>query len=267
MSAKKAGQGAIAGAGAGAAFGPWGVLAGGALGGVAGLLGGDDYDPSKAYEGIDIPDVAELENAGRIDGSAFDSLSEDPATRMAQLSALSQMKEAASSGGMDLQSRVAQDQMINRSNQNDAANRAAALNQMAMRGQASGGGALAAQLSGAQSSAQANAMGGAQMASDARSRALQAMSAYGQQAGQIRGQDWSNASDKAAARDRINQFNSQNAQNAYRSNMGWQLQKAGGQAGAEEFNRENDLTLPTAASVGKLGGQMLDPLRKKQVVQ
>lgn len=47
----------------------------------------------------------------------------------------------------------------------------------------------------------------ANIASDARGRALQALTARGQMAGQMRGQDWGQVSDRASAIDLMNRFN------------------------------------------------------------
>lgn len=112
----------------------------------------------------------------------------DPAIRAAQLKALSQFGSLASSGGMDPQAIAMQAQ-----GQRDAAGyeksqRGAILADSQARG-AYGGADIAAQLSSQQQGANRSAMVGQQAASDARMRALQAMSDYGSLASGIRGQD------------------------------------------------------------------------------
>lgn len=252
MGAKKALSGAMSGAGAGAAFGPYGAIIGGVGGGLVGALSDDGPDLQAIYGDLDIPTVEKLIAAGRLNGTAYDQIREDPATREAQMRALAYLQNVGSAGGMDLQSRAAQDQAMQRQAQRDRAARMAVLNNMASRGMRGGGAELAASLADQQSSANANAMASTQAAAQARSRALQAFINSGQLGGQVRGQDWSNASQRAEARDAIARFNSQNARSAYSQNMDWQLAKARGMAGAEQegYQRSNE----QAGAAGYLGG-------------
>lgn len=73
-----------------------------------------------------------------------------------------------------------------------------------------------------QAGADRAAMGGLQAAADARSRALQALQAGGQMAGQAEGQDFERAARVAESQDAIARFNSQLASNALQQN--WQNQ-------------------------------------------
>lgn len=262
MGLKNAGSGALSGAGAGAAFGPYGAAIGGVAGGAFGLLGDDGPDLEEIYGSLSVPDIQALIAAGKVGPTAYDQITEDPATRAAQMEALAGLQNVGREQGMDLQSRVAQQEAQQRANQNDQANRAAVLEQMAQRGMRGGGSELAAQLSGAQSSAQANSMSGARFAADARTRALQAMAQAGQLGGQVRGQDYSHAADRAAARDRISAFNANNSRSAYETNFNMGLAKARGMAGteAEGYQRGNE----QAASAGRLGGQTLDEIEKRK---
>jgi hypothetical protein len=250
-----AAKGAATGAAAGAALGPWGIAGGALLGGVGSIAGGllsDASDPEEIYRNLSIPDIQTLIAAGQLDPSAFDQIREDPAARAAQMEALGYMQNLGREGGMDLQAKVAHEQAIQRANQNDQSNRMAVLNNMAMRGMRGSGSELAATLSGQQSSAQANAMAGASAAAQARQRALQAMMGAGQMGGQVRGQDYQVASDRAAARDRIAQFNAQNRRSAYEQNTGWQMQKAGAQAGAAQQSYQRDVN--TGGAIGSVAG-------------
>ena len=260
MSWGNAGKDALAGAGTGAAMGSvipgLGTLIGGAIGGVGGaLIGafqGDGPDLNAIYGNLSPTDVQTLINAGQINGNAYDQISMDPATRAAQMQALAYMANVGNTQGMDLQSQVAEQQALNAANQNDRANREAALNQMAMRGQMNGGAALAAQLANEQISAQANSMAGAQYAADARQRALAAMAQAGQLGGQVRGQDWSQQAARAQAQNAINQWNAANARSAYEQNWNEQVQKAGGQANVQPTAYAQNIG--QGAALGQLGG-------------
>jgi len=256
----------LGGTGAGSLLGPVGGLVGGGIGSLIGGLTSDVPDYQSIYGGVHVPTVEELTKAGSINGTAYNQIQEDPATRQAQMAALNQIIGMGSQGGMDMQSRVAQQQALDSSNQAATSARKSALDNMAMRGQRSGGAALAAQLSGQQQEAMSNARAGAQFAGDARTRALQALSSGGQMAGQVRGQDWSNASDRAAARDRISQFNAQNARSAYDQNTAWQMQRAAGMAGAaqDQYKRETGMGQAVGTGLGGLAGYGADYLNRKK---
>jgi hypothetical protein len=91
------------------------------------------------------------------------------------------------------------------------------------------------------------------------------MMGSGQLGGQVRGQDWSNASDRAAARDRINQFNAQNARSAYAQNWQEQMQKATGQASVQPTAYAQNVG--QAGAVGYLGGMGADWWNKQNKQQ
>lgn len=256
----------LGGVGGTALGGPVGGALGGGLGSVLGGLFSDAPDYTSIYGSLNVPDAQTLINAGKLGPTAYDQVKEDPATRAAQMQALAYLQNVGTQNGMDLQSQVAQREAMNAANQNDAANRAAVLNNMAMRGMRGGGAELAAQLSGAQSSAQANAMAGQRAAADARTRALQSMMGAGQLGGQVRGQDWSNATDRAAARDRIAQFNAQNARSAYEDAFRMGLAKAQGMSGAAQAQYGRDVNMGGAAGTlaGGAAGYGLDALMKRR---
>lgn len=256
-------SGAGSGAATGAMFGPWGAAIGGLAGGIGSLIGdltSSSPDYNEIYGKISIPQVQELIAAGKLGPSAMEGVAADPQAMAAQRAALAQLSGIASAGGLDPQSVAAQEQALQRSAQQDAALRHAALQQMAMRGQYNSGAGLAAQLAGQQQSAQANALAGTQAASDARTRALQAMGQVGQLGGQIQGMNWDQTAQKAAAQDAINRFNSQNARSAYDQNMGWQFQKAQGQMGGAEAQQQRDVARggATGQVLGGAAGSALE---------
>jgi hypothetical protein len=251
-----AGSGALSGAGAGAAFGPWGALIGGAAGGLMGMLSPEEANLAEIYGNLDPATVEQLIAAGEISPTELAKITEDPALRSVQMRALANMANLGESGGMDIQAQTAHEQAIQRSAQQERSQREAVLENMAQRGMRGSGAELMAQLQGGQTAATANSMAGAQAASDARTRALQAMAMGGQMAGNVRGQDYSVAANKAQAQDAINRFNAQNRVNAYQTSFDQRLAKAGGQVGTEgeSYRRGNE----RAAAGGALLGQGMD---------
>ena len=138
-----------------------------------------------------------------INPEAASQISQDPTVRNAQLRALSQMQDVASQGGQDVQSRVAERQAMDTANANERSQRGAIMADAAARGTVGGGQELASKLTAQQGQANRASATGAQAASDARTRALQAMQESGSQAGQIGQSDLSNQQ----AQNQIAEFN------------------------------------------------------------
>jgi hypothetical protein len=259
-------SGAGSGAAAGSALGPWGAAGGAVLGGLAGFLGDEGGDQEKMYQdylnqlqAITLPSLDELISAGNISGTAYDQISEDPATRRATMDALQALKAEGEAGGASVQSRAAMDQLTNTARQDARMRNAAVMDEMQRRGMAGGGSELAARMMANQGAAQREHLGGVQAAADDRSRALAAMVQAGNLGTQVRGQDWSQEAQKASARDALNQWNAANATNAYGNRTNWQLAKSQAQApayagmaqGAQQ-NRQN--AIDTANAAGSLAG-------------
>lgn len=141
----------------------------------------------------------------------------DPRLLQAQNDTLSQLRQVAATGGMRPQDRVAQIQAQNQTNQNESARRRAVLSGLAQRGMAGSGNELASDLIGEQGAADRNAATGQQTAADANQRALSALTAGGQYAGSIRGQD-----------DAMSRFNA-----------GQRVAKAAGQSGVYQKAAQN----------------------------
>jgi hypothetical protein len=165
-------------------------------------------------------------------GTEFDKIKMDPQAMAAWMGALKQMQGVAGQGGMDLQSRVAQQQAQQMAAQQEQMQRGAIQQQMAGSQQYGGGAELAAKLGAQQGTYNTAAMAGSQNASDARTRALQAMMSSGQMAGDIRGQQFGEAAARAQSQDAINRFNASQRGSAYMANRG--LDMAGRRIGAEQ---------------------------------
>lgn len=199
--------GATSGASTGSAAGPWGGVVGGLLGGVAGGLFGGSSKRKQADKQRELALQDLLNSNPEMEASAFDGISTDPVLRQAQLDALKGLQAEGNAGGLTIQSRAALNEANALQAQRERGSREAILQNMAQRGMSGSGTELAAALQNQQASADRSAATGTQAAADARQRALQAMSASGQMAGSVRGQDFGEASTKAAAKDARARFN------------------------------------------------------------
>lgn len=160
-----------------------------------------------------------LEASIKQDPTAFQGIVKNQQYSGAQDKALHQLQSLGEEGGLSLSDKAdLQEQELQNSNK-DKANREAITDQMARRGQGGSGLDLQAQLSGAQSAGDRNATSSLRTLGDARDRALKAISGAGSLAGQLGQQDYQRQSDLASARDRINQFNTTNAQSVQQRNV------------------------------------------------
>ena len=219
------------------------LLQGGSiLSSLFGIFGGDDKAQQYADKAIqelikvNIPDPAaqkiayeryrsagelspELEHAIKADPSAFEQIVQNQKYSQAQDRALGQLQSLGEEGGLSLSDKAAlQEQLITNANK-DKANRDAIADDMARRGQLGSGMALQAQLGGAQAAGDRDAMARLKALGGAQDRALQAIQGAGDLAGKLQSQDYQRQSDVASARDRINQFNTQNAQSVQQRNV------------------------------------------------
>lgn len=169
----------------------------------------------------------ELEHQIKADPSAFQSVVKNVKYQQAQDKALGQLQSLGEDGGLSLSDKAnVQDQMIQNANK-DKANRDAITDDLARRGQLGSGMGLQAQIAGAQQTGDRDAQMRLHTLGDARDRALQAISGAGSLAGNMQSADYQRQSDQAQAQDRINQFNTQNAQSVQQRNVASQNQAQG----------------------------------------
>lgn len=160
-------------------------------------------------------------------GNAYDQISTDSKPVEAEMSALSQMQDIAESGGMDAQAKSALADAANTAQINEQGQRGSIIDQMAARGIPTSLMSEALQSAAAGQDAQTLSLTGAKAAGDAEQRALEALSSSGTLGGQIHGQQYSEAANKAAAQNAISQWNAQtqtgvnqaNATNTQQANM------------------------------------------------
>ena len=228
-------------------------------------------DANRTWQNIDTP---KLQQADLIEqgGSELGKYTEDPRTRNAQLKALEGLTREVDYQGMTPEDANAFAKARGEAGAMDAGFRGAADQQMAARGMQSGIGAYAAALGAGQAATNRGSEMGLQASADSRQRYLQALNSLGSMGGNVRGQDFGIASQRAQAQDAINRFNTgQRTQNqAY--NLGLpqqdfsnQMDLAKGQSGSANdvtsmlYKRQQDAERTAAkwgASSSRLAGGM-----------
>lgn len=131
----------------------------------------------------------------------------------AEMSALSSLEDIANSGGMDAKAKADLAQAANQSQITAQGQRGSIIDQMAARGIPTSLISEALQSAAAGQDAQTQSLVGAQAAGDAEQRALAALTESGTLGGNIHNQEYSEAANKAAAQNAINQWNAQNQTN------------------------------------------------------
>ena len=218
-----------------------GGIAGSLLGGMMG--GGQDYGvaPSfgaalQVYEKLVPPGVADtairLQRAvlqGKItpdeavaqltEASRLAGVQAPPELERAQYDALYNLKTIADSGGLTAIDRAQLADIQRETASKEQGQRQAIMQNMQERGIAGSGMELAQKLMAQQAGADRSAQGGLDVAALAQKRALEALSQYGTQAGQMRTQDVNEQTAKAQAQDAINKFNAEMRQKTELSNV------------------------------------------------
>lgn len=161
----------------------------------------------------------QLQTAFTQSQTGLKNLAVDPTSRAAEVQALTQMQNIANEGGMDAQAKQAEAQALNTANANEQGQRGAIVQSFAQQGKGGAGAELAAELQASQGDANQAAASGLSSAASAQQRALQAMTASGQEAATLNNQDYSQAAAAAQAQDAINRFNTQNQQTVANNNV------------------------------------------------
>ncbi|MDO3651284.1 hypothetical protein, partial [Nocardia mangyaensis] len=148
----------------------------------------------------------------------FATIETDPELSAMQYKNLSQMEEMADTG-LTAQEELDR-QMTSRSTGAQAqARQKQILQQLAQQGQLGGGQQLAAQMMASQQAADRSSQEGLAQRAAAEQRRLAAIQSVGQQAGQMRGQEFQEKATKASAIDRFNAKNAANRQEIARRNL------------------------------------------------
>lgn len=151
--------------------------------------------------------------------SAYMDIQEDPTVRRAQMGSLEKLQGIVNADGLDAQGKADVADIIRSLDTSQKGARGAIVQNAAARGVGGSGLELANQLTASQDASTNASQQGMDAAAQAEQRALAAIAQTGQLSGQIRGQDYTKASDKAAAMDAIEKFNTANKQNVINTNV------------------------------------------------
>lgn len=154
--------------------------------------------------------------------SQWDTVRADPALRAAQDRSLARLEGLSREGFTNLD-RQALDQAFRQSQREEQSNRAAVMDAAARRGDVSGGNALMGALAAEQGGADRASQYATDIGLAGRERALDALEAYGSQAGDMRAQDVSEQGARAAGNDSFKQWATGQQFNAAQSLMNARL--------------------------------------------
>lgn len=223
------------------------------------------------WQGLDIPTLDEQRVAAEQTGATgYEDVGVDPRLRDAQMGALTQLQQESSRGGMGVEDLAAVRQAEDETDRRSRMARMAVLDRMRATGMSGSGAELAAQLQGEQAAAQTRSQAGLQAAADARRRALAAAEATGTLGGRMEGEDTRRQEARAAARDRIAQFNANNRTRAneynsglYQTQFGNQVTRTQGVTGsrnnlANAYNGQAAANVATGTAAGGVVGGAID---------
>ncbi len=280
-SATNSQMGTAAGTAVGSYYGPVGAMVGGAAGGmIGGMFGSNTSEEAMealkkaqaAIAAIPVPTAKQMQlileplvQQGILTPEGYSTIVQKPSeflninidqtSRNAEIAALSQMQDIAGEGGRDAQYRAAMNDAMNQTNQQMQGQTGAILQNAGERGALNSNMTTAAQLANAYSGNANAANASTNAAAQAEQRALQAIAESATLGGQINQQDYSQASQKAAAIDAINRYNAQNSQSqanmntqgrnmAQASNLDLSQQVAGVNTGIRNNQAQYNAQLP-----------------------
>lgn len=254
---------------------PWGAIIQAGIGGMSEHAARGERDKARAqlmealrrFGLIDIPDEAP------VDPEQIDRLGpEDPALRGRQDALAAALERMQRDGGLLLEDEAVLNKQLGKAARHEAAGRSAITEQMAARGNLDSGAQLAMSLANQQNSAQQANQNAMDRAAMAQRRALEAIRAGADLAGDMRGQDLRHAQARsqidqwnAAMRDKARMWNAQAGQRRFDN----QMRKAGGQAGmsqavAGDYNRSAQDTRAFGAGLGKAAYDAFEDEDKKK---
>lgn len=158
--------------------------------------------------------------AEQLGPSAFESIQSDPSVREAQVNALGRLGQVLDSGGMTAMDQAIQNRFMNKANRAAAGNRAAMFEQMNAKGMGNSGAMLEMMRRNAQDINQGAYDQALDTSANAQKRYLDTILARGGMAGNIRGQDFGEASAVAGAKDSRDRFNTGSRERASYYNAG-----------------------------------------------
>lgn len=162
----------------------------------------------------------------------------DPRLLAAQMQALDSLKQLSNTG-MSAADQARQNQIQQQAATQAEGQRQAVLQSFAQRGLGGSGNELMSQLMASQNAANQGNQQSLQAAAQAQNAALQALSSYGNQAGNLEQQQYGQQSQSAQQNDLLNRFNTQNQ-------IAQQQRNVAGQNNAQQFNLQNKQNIMNA---------------------
>lgn len=160
--------------------------------------------PMQTVQGTVTPEDIQVAEQGP---SEYTNISLDPSTRAAQMSALQQYIDIANAGGLDAESKLALQQVIDQVNNQSRGAQGAIMNEAQAMGQGGGDFALTQRAIAAQGASNNAATQGMQAAAIAEANKRAALDAMANIGGSMNAADWAQAAEKARAGDVINATN------------------------------------------------------------
>jgi hypothetical protein len=192
--------------------------------------------------------------------SAMEGIALDPALRQQQMASMAALQDIANSGGLTSKDKANLSRIETDNATADRGRREAIRQNMAARGMGGSGMDLLAQLQSSQAATDRAAQQGLDVAGMAEQRALDAIMQSGNLAGNLRGQDYSEASQKAKAQDAIAQFNAANKNQFAQYN-------AGQRSAANQFNAQNQMQMDRYNRDNSMQAQQFNAGAKNQFNQ
>lgn len=180
----------------------------------------------------------EMEQYIQAGPSKVSAITEDPALKQKQMSALELLSQRAT-GGLNPEDRAKFAEIQSQVAKDNNARQQAIIQQAQQRGMSGSGAELAAALSNQQSGANQESQAGLQLGATASQNALQAALQSGQLGGQVRQQDFNVNQARASAEDEMNRFNVQNKTTQQARNVGAANQ-------AQQYNLANAQNISNA---------------------
>jgi hypothetical protein len=216
-----------------------------------------DYQPINYTSPEYVGDVtAQQANPYTMGSTAMEGISTDPALRGSQLSQIAALEKLRDQGGMTLTDEANLQKIKNAEMGKELSQRQAIMEQARQRGTGGSGMELMAMLQANQAGTNRQSQRDLEIAGMAQDRALQAGGQAAGLAGQVRGQDFSQEAQIAAAKDAASKFNASMLSGTDQFNVGNQLRAAQanqamrqnvGNIGAENYNKSqtmNKFTMP-----------------------
>jgi hypothetical protein len=230
-----------------------------------------NYQPveytSPEYAGDVTPEEAQAYTMG---STAMEGISTDPALRGSQMSQIAALENLRDQGGMNLTDKANLQRIQNEEMGKELSQRQSIMEQARQRGTGGSGMELMALLNSNQAGTNRQSQRDLEIAGMAQDRALQAGGQAASLAGNVRGQDFSQESQIAAAKDAAAKFNASMMSGTNQFNVGNQLRAAQGnqsmRQGVSNIGAENRNKQETMNKYTMPGQQFSDTMAKEQAL-